>query len=105
VESQTFVLHTTAVISQKGLDKMQCGTGFFGRPGGGSSAVFAPDGHQLSVDIPETEEGVIYVNLVSDMLLLAKSFADATGHYSRPDLLSLAVNTKSKKIVTEVDAN
>lgn len=84
---------------------MRCDSGLFSRPGGGSSAIFAPDGRQLSIDIPETEEGVIYLDLDFDMLLVAKSFADATGHYSRPDLLSLAVNTKSKKIVTEVDPN
>jgi hypothetical protein len=51
------VLHTTSVLSQKGIDLMDTSKGpLMNRPGGGSSAVYGPDGRQLSDDIPETEE-------------------------------------------------
>jgi nitrilase len=66
------------------------------RPGGGSSAIFGPDGRQLSEDIPETEEGVIYANVNLDSILGAKSFLDIVGHYSRPDLLWLGVDKREK---------
>lgn len=55
VESQTFVLHTTAVLSQKGIDRMDTCTGaIMNSPEGGSSVIFGPDGGKLSADIPET---------------------------------------------------
>lgn len=101
MESQTFVLHTTAVLSQKSIDEMQLGPGLFGQPGGGSSAVYGPDGRQISEDIPQTEEGIIYADLDMNLILVAKSFADATGHYSRADMLSLTVDTTPKRVVQE----
>ncbi|PMD12446.1 carbon-nitrogen hydrolase [Hyaloscypha hepaticicola] len=97
IESQTFVLHTTAVITQKGIDKMGTAAGaIMNRPGGGSSAIFGPDGRQLSEDLAETEEGIIYANLDFDAILRAKSFLDCTGHYSRPDMLWLGVDDREK---------
>ena len=66
-------------------------------PGGGSSAIFGPDGRQLSVDIPETEEGIVYANLDLDEILKAKGFLDICGHYSRPDLLWLGVDAREKR--------
>jgi nitrilase len=101
VESQTFVLHTTAVISNAGLAKMGIpkGLGVFGLPGGGSSAVFGPDGRQMSEDISETEEGIIYAELNFDDILRSKSFVDICGHYSRPDLLWLGVDQKEKMLL------
>jgi nitrilase len=66
------------------------------RPGGGSSAIFGPDGRQLSEDMPETEEGIIYANVNLDAILGAKSFLDIVGHYSRPDLLWLGVDKREK---------
>ncbi|CZS96863.1 related to aliphatic nitrilase [Rhynchosporium agropyri] len=97
IESQSFVLHTTAVISQKGIDKMGTGSGVvMNTPGGGSSAIFGPDGRQLSKDIPETDEGMVYADLDFDAILRAKSFLDTTGHYSRPDLLWISVDDREK---------
>ncbi|CZT52717.1 related to aliphatic nitrilase [Rhynchosporium secalis] len=97
IESQSFVLHTTAVISQKGIDKMGTGSGVvMNTPGGGSSAIFGPDGRQLSKDIPETDEGIVYADLDFDAILRAKSFLDTTGHYSRPDLLWIGVDDREK---------
>ena len=42
---------------------------------GGSSAVFGPDGRQLSKDLPENEEGIIYADLDFDEILRAKGFS------------------------------
>jgi nitrilase len=97
IESQTFVLHTTAVIGQGGIDIMKTNNGaMFNTCGGGSSAIYGPDGRQLSEDIPEQEEGIIYANLDLDDILRAKSFVDTCGHYSRPDLLFLGVDDREK---------
>lgn len=64
--------------------------------GGGSSAIFGPDGRQLSDDIESTEEGIVYADLDLDAILDAKSFLDVVGHYSRPDLLWLGVDKREK---------
>ncbi|KAI6713859.1 hypothetical protein JHW43_003616 [Diplocarpon mali] len=95
-ESQTFVLHTTAVIGQAGIDKLGTEGTMFGVPGGGSSAIYGPDGRQLSKDIEETEEGILYADLDFDEVLRSKSFVDITGHYSRPDLLWLGSDDREK---------
>lgn len=102
IESQSFVLHTTAVISQAGIDKAgSLPTAMMGVPGGGNSALFGPDGRKLSEDIPETEEGIIYATLDLDDILKTKSFIDVCGHYSRPDLLWLGVDKSVKKPVRD----
>lgn len=65
-------------------------------PGGGSSAIFGPDGRQLSEEMPETEEGILYADLNMDDILKAKGFLDICGHYSRPDMLWLGVDDQEK---------
>lgn len=94
------MLHTTAVISQAGIDKMQTRDGMvMSAPGGGSSAIFGPDGRKLSEDLPETEEGIIYANLDMSAIMRARAFLDVCGHYSRPDLLSLCVDEEHKPVL------
>ncbi|KAK6222288.1 Carbon-nitrogen hydrolase [Pestalotiopsis sp. IQ-011] len=100
LESQSFVLHSTAVLSQAGINLMKTETGsIMNIPGGGSSAVFAPDGRKISTDIPETEEGLVYCTLEMGLILESKAFLDVCGHYSRPDLLWLGVDRKDKSHV------
>lgn len=102
IESSSFVLHTTAVISQEGIDKMRTTTGaIMNTPGGGSSAVFGPDGRLLSKPLPSTEEGIIYANLDMHDIYNAKAFVDVMGHYSRPDLLWLGVRSGDRRHVKE----
>ncbi|GLA61333.1 hypothetical protein AtubIFM54640_001852 [Aspergillus tubingensis] len=103
IESSSFVLHTTAVISQAGIDLMQTATGaIMNTPGGGSSAVFGPDGRLLSEALPPTEEGIIYADLDFEQVYRAKAFVDIVGHYSRPDLLWLGVGGRDQRHVREV---
>ncbi|KAJ9620892.1 hypothetical protein H2203_007478 [Taxawa tesnikishii (nom. ined.)] len=97
IESQSFVLHTTAVITEKGVDIMGTGAGaLMNHPGGGSSAIFGPDGRQISEDVEETKETLIYADLKVDEILKSKAFVDVVGHYSRPDLLWLGVDKREK---------
>jgi nitrilase len=99
IESQSFVLHTTALISQPGIDLMKSQGGLMGIPGGGCSAIFGPDGRKLTVDIPDTEERMLYHHLDLSEVLKSRAFVDVCGHYSRPDMLWLGVDNEVKRHV------
>ncbi|KAK8044499.1 hypothetical protein PG993_004523 [Apiospora rasikravindrae] len=102
IESQSFVLHTTAVLGQAGIERMKTQNSMMmATPGGGCSAVFGPDGRKLTTDIPGGEEGIVYADLDFDEIIKAKSFLDLCGHYSRPDLLWLGVDKDVKNVVRE----
>lgn len=104
MESSTFVLHCTSVISKAGIDAHKTEGTFFGVAGGGHSAVYAPDGRRLTKPIPANEEGFVYADLPMDMLVGLRHFADPVGHYSRPEMLWLGVDKREKKHVRgEVD--
>ncbi|SCO02604.1 related to aliphatic nitrilase [Fusarium fujikuroi] len=100
IESQAFVLHATSVISEQGISLMNTENGaVMNIPGGGSSAIFGPDGRILTEDVPECDEGILYATLDLDEILRCKSFVDVCGHYSRPDMLWLGVDREVKKHV------
>jgi predicted amidohydrolase len=107
IETQRFVLDGTALITEKGIDKMKTSGGalmYF--PGGGSSAVFGPDGKLLTEPMESTTEAIIHADLDMDQIIGTKLFADATGHYNRPDLMWLNVCKEVKKTArddTDVD--
>jgi predicted amidohydrolase len=96
IESQTFVLHTTSLITEAGIDRMGTTGHMMGSPGGGSSTIFGPDGRRLFDDLPEAEKGILYADLDFDAILRSRSFLDICGHYSRPDLLWLGVDDRQK---------
>ncbi|KAH8892706.1 carbon-nitrogen hydrolase [Thozetella sp. PMI_491] len=97
IESQSFVLHATAIISKSGIEKLGTGGGLvMNTPGGGSSAIFGPDGRLISEPVPETEEGFIFMDLPMADRLKSRGFLDVCGHYSRSDLLWLGVDDRDK---------
>ncbi|KAL8393896.1 hypothetical protein RB595_003595 [Gaeumannomyces hyphopodioides] len=100
IEAQAFVLHATSLLTEKGIDRLgTAGGALFSQPGGGTSAIFGPDGRQLNEDLDEQTEGIIYADINLDDILGAKSFVDVCGHYSRPDLLWLGVDPEIKRYV------
>ncbi|KAJ4336931.1 hypothetical protein N0V95_008480 [Ascochyta clinopodiicola] len=100
MESSTFVLHCTSVMTSAGVTAHSTeGNLLFGATGGGHSAVYGPDGRRLTKAIPSDQEGFVYADLPMDMLVSLRHFADPCGHYSRPELLWLGVDTREKKHV------
>jgi hypothetical protein len=80
VESQAFVLHCTAVLTEAGIAMMKtAGSPVMGHPIGGSSAVIGPDGRILSATDTAAEQ-LIVADLNLRDVVKSKTFADAGGH-------------------------
>lgn len=110
LEGQCYVLATTALTSQEMFDKL-CDTPDkaqllnprTGKPGGGFSMIFGPDGQPMAEHLPEDEEGLIIAELSLPMISVAKAAADPVGHYSRPDVVRLMLNRKAAPRVMAFD--
>jgi aliphatic nitrilase len=95
LEGGTFVLCSTQVVNEAAHDyftttdeeRTLIGSG------GGFGRIFGPDGSQLSKELPEDAEGILYADIDLAMIALAKQSADPVGHYARPDVYALHLNT------------
>ena len=58
----------------------------------GGSAVIGPDAAYISG--PDFENQIIYADVNTEMIAERRLFLDTDGHYSRPDIFSLEVNTR-----------
>ncbi|KAI1386229.1 carbon-nitrogen hydrolase [Hypoxylon trugodes] len=103
IESGTYVLHSTAVCTQNGIDLLGTRSGLSCRePGGGHSCIIGPDGRLLTKPLADEKadtEGIVYGDLDLTKVVAVKGFLDTVGHYSRPDLLWLGVDKEAKKVV------
>ncbi|KAB8766458.1 hypothetical protein FH972_026618 [Carpinus fangiana] len=63
-----------------------------------STEVFGPDGRQLTASDAPNEQ-LIFADIDLASIIKTKTFADASGHYSRPDLLWLGCDLALKKMV------
>ncbi|MEO0360780.1 MAG: carbon-nitrogen hydrolase family protein [Pseudomonadota bacterium] len=110
VEGQCYVLAATSVNGQDVFDKL-CDSPDkahllsprTGKPGGGFSMIFGPDGQPMAEHMPEDEEGLIVAEISLPMISVAKAAADPVGHYSRPDVVRLMLNRKAAPRVMAFD--
>lgn len=94
VEGQCFVVASCGIISPEMIELM-CDSDAKREllaPGGGHAMIFGPDGRALCDPIPEDQDGLLYAEIDLSMIAYAKTAADPTGHYSRPDVARLLFN-------------
>jgi nitrilase len=65
----------------------------------GNTVVVGPDGALLAGPVRE-EEVTLIVDLDLDKVAAGRRFMDPTGHYNRPDIFSLVVDTSSRRATT-----
>ncbi|MEP3277218.1 MAG: carbon-nitrogen hydrolase family protein [Stappiaceae bacterium] len=71
--------------------------------GGGYTKIYAPDGQSIGSELAHTEEGLVTADIDLAMIAVAKAAADPAGHYSRPDVTRLMLNTKPQRPVVNFD--
>jgi aliphatic nitrilase len=94
-EGQCFVIASSATVSEEMIE-MLCDTPDKRQlllTGGGFTMIFGPDGRPLAEPLPENAEGILYADIDLGFISIAKSAADPAGHYSRPDVTRLLLNT------------
>ena len=105
IEGQCYVLSATQPATPEVVE-MLCNTAFRKEllpAGGGCSMIFGPDGAPLCERIPEDQEGILYANVDFAAIDMAKTAADPAGHYARPDVARLLLNTAPAKRVVDWD--
>jgi aliphatic nitrilase len=110
VEGSAFVLAAVAITGQDTFDmlcdtpdKAQMLNPETGKAGGGFSMIFGPDGRPLCEPLPETQEGLLYAQIDLPMISVAKAAADPVGHYSRPDVVRLMLDTSRRRPVVNFE--
>lgn len=109
-EGQAFVVAPCAVVGQAAMEKF-CDTDVkkqLLKVGGGHARIYGPEGSELATPLQPDEEGILYAQLDSALISVAKSAGDPVGHYSRPDIFRLLVNRnpnpKTVDVQTQADA-
>lgn len=106
VEASCYVLAACAVNGQDTFDllcdtpdKAQMLNLDGGKPGGGFSMIYGPDGRELCEHKEEDQEGLLYAEISLPMISVAKAATDPAGHYSRPDVTRLMLDRSSRRPV------
>lgn len=100
VAGAVFVLSAYSVVAEDLIEKL----GLTGKPelvtpGGGHTAIIAPSGQTLSGPL-EDKEGIAYADLDAEMAIANRQVMDPVGHYARPDVLSLLLNSRRQDPLT-----
>ena len=105
LEGQCFVIASTSIVDEAVLDRMQLSPEQRDllHVGGGASAIFAPDGQSIGNPLQPDEEGLVIADIDLGFISLAKAAADPAGHYARPDVTRLLLNTSPAQPVERLD--
>ncbi|KAH7239566.1 hypothetical protein MRS44_015075 [Fusarium solani] len=93
-EGACFVVLASQILTEKSKEAANIqGYAYTEKSGGGFSTIFSPFGQELVEPLKPDEEGILYAEVDIKEKYKAKQNLDTVGHYSRPDQLSLRVNT------------
>lgn len=104
-EGQCFVIAPCATVSRPMVDLLctDAAKKQLLLEGGGFARIYGPDGAPLGAPLGETEEGLLVADIDLGMISLAKSAADPSGHYARPDATRLLLNkTRREPVETQI---
>lgn len=73
------------------------------RPANGGTAIIGPRGQYLAGPIFDAEE-ILYAEIDLEDAIREKHSRDVAGHYARPDVLQLVVNTRPKPVASFVES-
>jgi len=98
-EAQSFVINVTSILTEEIISSMgKEGSVHKLRPGGGYSGIVSPRGDWL-IGPEHKEEGLLYAELDFKLIDKMKTIVDTTGHYTRPDVVRLLVDPRSKSSI------
>ncbi|KAH6684233.1 carbon-nitrogen hydrolase [Halenospora varia] len=91
--------HCNAIQSKRTVELIDVeGAVMYRTNGGGITAVYGLDESQISTStLGKKEEGIVITDGNMEDITRTKHFLNTYGHYSRPDLLWICVDTREKK--------
>ena len=95
----TFVINVQSCIDEATIERLGLsGQPEMIRPGGGWSAIVAPDTQIIAGPVTE-EETLLYGQLDLADIVMMKYACDSIGHYARPDVLQLKMNLNPQTVL------
>lgn len=95
-EAQAFVVSVTGVLTAAALATLPDELRDKLAPGGGYSAIVSPRGGYLAEPVREGEQ-LVYAELDFELIDKIKSIVDTAGHYARPDVVRLKLNSARQR--------
>jgi nitrilase len=107
-EGRTYVIGVTSCISAADLPADLPGRdGLYGDSDDwlsrGNTVIVGPEGEILAGPLTG-EEGVLYAEIDVSRALTSRQQFDPVGHYNRPDIFRLCVDTSPRPAVTELES-
>jgi aliphatic nitrilase len=97
-EGGCFVISVTGVLTPAALAELPPEVRDRLEPGGGCSVIITPRGDHLAGPI-ENDEALLYADLDFGLIDRMKSIVDTAGHYARPDVVRLVLDSRRKPVV------
>jgi len=100
---QCFVVCASSPVTQQMLDYMEehLGPQELMGPGGGWTTIVHPFGSLLANPVEGEDDQLVHADICLDDIKDVKLWVDTTGHYSRPEVLSLNHNRRNYRTVLE----